>query len=348
MDILWNLFWWGFLYMIFIRPIAKLMIKKNPQLPQIVHVLADPLVELKNMFGSGMNSNIKNASFTSSNSSFNTTSMNNIKGKLLWIVGLVAIVVIVMNILIVIPAGQTGVRTLFGKVKDQEVSSGLHVINPLENVERMSIRTEEYTMSVTQGEGQKTGADQITALTNEGLQVDLDITVFYHLEERSASDVYKNLGLNYQEKIIRPEIRSAIREVVARYNAKDIYSEKRNEVANGIREKLSETIDPRGIIVEQVLLRNVTLPASLSKSIQEKLQAEQESQRYEFVLQKEEKEAERKRVEAAGQRDAQAIINESLSAKYLQYLYIKELKDRAGTIYVPTGADGLPIFKSVE
>ncbi len=344
MDILWNIFWWGFIYLILIRPIAKLIVKKNPQVPHILYILADPLVELKRVFSNNTTSTIRDASFTSTN----TTSMNNIKGKILWIIGFIVIIVIVMNILIVIPAGQTGVRTLFGKVKDQEVSSGLHIINPLENVERMSVRTEEYTMSVAQGEGQKAGADQISALTNEGLQVDLDITVFYHLDERSASDVYKNLGLNYQEKIIRPEIRSAIREVVARYNAKDIYSEKRNEVANGIREKLSETIDPRGIIVEQVLLRNVTLPASLSKSIQEKLQAEQESQRYEFVLQKEEKEAERKRVEAAGQRDAQAIINESLSAKYLQYLYIKELKDRAGTIYVPTGADGLPIFKSVE
>ncbi len=279
---------------------------------------------------------------------FSKNIMNNLKGKIFLAIGFIILIIVAMNILIVIPAGQTGVRTLFGRVNDKEMSSGLHIINPLENVDRMSVRTEEYTMSVTQGEGQKVGADQITALTNEGLQVDLDITVFYHLEEKSASDVYKNLGLSYQEKIIRPEIRSAIREVVARYNAKDIYSEKRNEVADGIRMKLSETIDPRGIIVEQVLLRNVTLPASLSKSIQEKLQAEQESQRYEFILQKETKEADRKRVEAAGQRDSQAIINESLSAKYLQYLYIKELKDRVGTIYVPTGADGLPIFKSVE
>ncbi|MFA5985894.1 MAG: prohibitin family protein [Parcubacteria group bacterium] len=342
MDTLWNIIIVLAIYIVFIRKILRAQIIKNPQSPRFVYILYNPIKELISYAG-GAKSNIKTASFTSKN-----TSMFNIKGKILWIAGIILIIVIVMNIFIVIPAGQTGVRTLFGRVNEKEMSSGLHIIDPLENVERMSIRTEEYTMSITQGEGQKSGADQITALTNEGLQVDLDITVFYHLDEESASDVYKNLGVNYQEKIIRPEIRSAIREVVARYNAKDIYSEKRNEVADGIRTKLSETIDPRGIMVEQVLLRNVTLPASLSKSIQEKLQAEQESQRYEFVLQKETKEAERKRVEAAGQRDSQAIINESLSAKYLQYLYIKELKDRQGTIYVPTGADGLPIFKSVE
>lgn len=349
MEHLGTFFWWAFVYFIIIRPIARSLIKSNPGLPQIFHIVAKPLDALMRYLAATKTDPVKNASYTNVNSSNKVSMiMNNIKSKIILIGVIMVIVIILFNIFVVIPAGQTGVRTLFGRVNDREISSGLHIINPLENVERMSVRTEEYTMSVVQGEGQKTGADQISALTNEGLQVDLDITVFYHLDERSASDVYKNLGLNYQEKIIRPEIRSAIREVVARYNAKDIYSEKRNEVAEGIRAKLSQTIDPRGIIVEQVLLRNVTLPAGLAKSIQEKLQAEQESQRYEFVLEKETKEAERKRVEAAGQRDAQAIINESLSAKYLQYLYIKELKDRAGTIYVPTGADGLPIFKSVE
>lgn len=266
------------------------------------------------------------------------------------IIGIIVFVVIIIlfNVIVVIPAGHTGVQTLFGNVRDKELSAGLHFVNPFVSIERMTIRTEEYTMSIAQGEGQRSGADQITALTNEGLPVDLDITVFYHLNEESASDVYKDLGLRYQEKIIRPEIRSAIREVVAQYDAKAIYSEKRGEVAMGIKDLLVETVAPRGIGVEQVLMRNVTLPPKLSGSIQEKLQAEQESQRYDFILEKEKKEAERKRIEAEGQRDAQGIINQSLTPKYLQYLYIKELKDREGTIYVPTGGDGLPLFKSVQ
>ncbi|MCK4636001.1 MAG: prohibitin family protein [Candidatus Moranbacteria bacterium] len=263
------------------------------------------------------------------------------------VIGTIILFFIVINIFVVIPTGFTGVQSIFGKVQDRELSSGLHIVNPLVSIEKMKIQTEEYTMSVTQGEGKKSGADQISALTNEGLPIDLDITVFYRLQEDKASDVYRELSVNYQEKIIRPEIRSAIREVVAKYSAKEIYSEKRQEVALAIKDRLITTIEPRGITVEDALLRNITLPAKLSASIQEKLQAEQESQRYEFILQKEEKEADRKRVEAAGQRDSQKIIDESLTPRYLEYLYINELKDRAGTIYVPIGNDGLPLFKGI-
>lgn len=274
---------------------------------------------------------------------------SHINGKI--IIGailLFAFVILLFNSVVSIPAGTTGVRAFFGKVQDRELHSGLNLVNPLETIERMSIRTEEYTMSVAQGEGQRQGADQITALTNEGLPVDLDITVFYRLNEDDASDVYREIGITYQEKIIRPEIRSAIREIVAKFDAKAIYSEKRNEVAEGIRGHLIERLAPRGITVEQVLLRNVTLPSGLAGSIQLKLQAEQDAQRLDFVLEKEKKEADRKRIEAQGQSDAQEILNKTLTPRYLQYLYISELKEREGTIYVPTGSDGLPIFKSVQ
>ncbi len=250
--------------------------------------------------------------------------------------------------IVIIPAGETGVYHLFGKVKDKELSSGFHLKNPLAVVTKMSIRTEEYTMSITKGEGDIEGADAIKALTREGLEVDLDMTVLYRLKEDQASEVFKNVGLDYVQKIIRPSIRSGIRETVANYEAKDIYSEKRQETAEQILEKLKKDISPRGIVVEEVLLRNVNLPSKLSNSIQEKLTAEQEAQRYDFVLQKETKEAERKRIEAAGQRDAQRIINESLTPNYLNYLYIRELKDREGTIYIPVNpSTGMPMFKGL-
>ena len=153
---------------------------------------------------------------------------------------------------------------------------------------------------------------------------------------------------NYIETIIRPSIRSGIREVVANYEAKDIYSEKRAEATMKITERLKSEIEPRGIVVEDVLLRNVNLPAKLVNAIQEKLTAEQEAQRYDFVLQREKKEAERKIIEAEGQRSAQQIISQSLTPNYLNYLYIKELKDREGTIYVPTNpSTGLPLFRGL-
>ncbi|MDF1498718.1 MAG: prohibitin family protein [Patescibacteria group bacterium] len=264
------------------------------------------------------------------------------------IVIVLALIILIKSV-VIIPAGETGVYHLFGKVKDSEVKSGFHLINPLAKITKLSIRTEQYTMSIAKSEGQKLGDDSIDALTSEGLTVKLDITVFYHLVENSASDVFKELGTDYQEKIIRPEIRSAIREVVAGYDSKSIYSDKRDEIITTIKEKMTNNIEPRGIAIEQVLLRNVILPAKLDSSIQEKLQAEQESQRYDFILEKEKKEADRKRIEAEGQRDAQTTINESLTPEYLNYLYIRELKDREGTIYVPTNPDnGMPMFKGIQ
>ena len=273
---------------------------------------------------------------------------NNIGRNVFGIVVIILLIWLFFASIVIVDAGETGVYSLFGKVKNEELSSGFHLVIPLAKVTKMSIRTEEYTMSIAQGEGRKSGNDAITSLTKEGLSVDLDMTVLYRLEESKASDVYRELGENYDEKIIRPTIRTAIRDVIAQYEAKDIYSEKREEAAQKIQEQLATQLVNGGIIIETVLLRNVALPENLAKAIQEKLQADQEAQKYDFILQKEKKEKERKVIEAEGQRDAQKIINESLSANYLYYLYIRELKDRQGTIYVPTSpSTGMPLFRDL-
>lgn len=299
--------------------------------------------------------NIDNLNKTTSN--MNTQNINNtidpmlenIKKKISFFVVFAVIALVLLSSIRIVDAGFTGVYSLFGKVGENELSSGFHLVNPLGRVIPMTIRTEEYTMSVLQGEGKKAGADAISALTKEGLSVDLDITVLYHLNEEEAAQVYEEIGLNYEEKLIRPEIRSAIREIIARYEAKDIYSEKREEAAEGIIESLSGKLGPRGIIIETVLLRNVQLPSGLAESIQQKLQAEQEAQRYDFLLTKEEKEKQRKIIEAEGQRESQDIITKSLTTNYLYYLYINQLKDREGTIYVPTSAEtGMPLFKNIS
>ncbi|MCK5027734.1 MAG: prohibitin family protein [Candidatus Pacebacteria bacterium] len=253
-------------------------------------------------------------------------------------------IALLASMIVVIPAGYTGVYHLFGKVRDKEISSGIHLINPLASVVEMSIRTEQYTMSIVAGEGQRFGDDSIEALTKEGLKVGLDMTVHYHLVEDKASDVYRELGVGYEEKILRPEVRSAIREVVASYEAKDIYSDKREEVVGKIKEIMQKNINPRGIEIESVLLRNVILPPMLTQAIEDKLTAEQEAQKYDFILEKEEKEADRKRIEAKGQKDAQWTINQSLTDRYLQYLYIQNLENREGTIYVPYD---LPLFRGL-
>lgn len=261
---------------------------------------------------------------------------------------LVVITIIVIRFIVIIPPGKVGVYQLFGSVSTQAYNSGIHFVNPLGTMTEMDTRTQDYTMTITEGEGRVLKPDVISTLTKEGLSVDLDITVLYHLVGDKAPEIYKTIGLDYDEKIIRPTIRSAIREVVALYEAKELYSEKRGEAVQKLVQTMKTTLEPRGFYLEEALLRNVKLPDKLTASIEEKLTADQEAQRMEFVLLKEQQEAERKRIEAAGQRDAQKIINESLSDRYLEYLYINSLKDRLGTIYVPTNPqNGMPLFKSL-
>lgn len=264
-------------------------------------------------------------------------------------IGIIIIIAVIFTLTItVVPAGNVGVMDFFGKVRDQELSPGIQFKIPFSRVIPFSIQTQDYTMTGRVGEGQVSNDDSISALTKEGLTVGLDITTLYHLDGNNAPRIYKEIGRNYETKILRPSIRSVIREVVARYQAEDLYSEKRAEAVEKILESLKNKTENRGIVLEQVLLRNVILPAKLADSIEEKLKAEQESKRFDFVLEKEKKEAERKRLEAAGQRDAQKIINESLTDRYLEYLYIRELKDRQGTIYVPVNPqNGLPMFKGL-
>lgn len=329
----------GFLVIYYISRIIKIILSSdNPFLMQIRDSFFNQF-NFKQGQAFNKTSNIINN---------NTMLINNPKRLFSYIAISIIIVIILLKSIIIIQAGETGVYQLFGKVRDQELKSGFHFINPLASVVRMSTRTEQYTMSVAQEEGNKQGDDSIDALTNEGLTIKLDITVLYHLIEDQASDIYKNLGENYEEKIIRPEIRSAIRETVAKYDSKAIYSDKRDEITASLKDRLEKALISRGIVSEAILLRNVSLPPNLSTAIQEKLKSEQESQRYNFLIDKEKKEAERKIIESKGQRDAQQIINESLTDKYLNYLYIKELKDRQGTIYVPINPQtGMPVFKGL-
>jgi regulator of protease activity HflC (stomatin/prohibitin superfamily) len=269
------------------------------------------------------------------------------KGGVLLVVVVILLILIPLSIVIV-EAGETGVYSLFGKVRDQELSSGFHFKNPLAKVTKLSVRTQEYTMSGVAQEGKVQGMDSIQALTKEGLDVSLDITVLYRLNQEQAADVYREVGLDYEDKIIRPIIRSSIREIIAQYDAKVIYSEKRNEIGNEIFAKMESYLTDRGFVVEDLLIRNVVLPPDLQKSIEQKLQAEQEAEKMNFVLDKERKEKERKIIEAEGQKESQEIINQSLTPNYLNYLYIRNLQDRQGTIYVPIGENGMPLFKNIQ
>lgn len=265
---------------------------------------------------------------------------------------LIAIVVVVGLLvagplfLVVIDTGKIGIISTFGSVSDRTLNSGLNIKNPFSKVTEISIRTEEYTMSSVENEGKIQGDDSVDARASDGAQVKVDITVLFHVKPEAAVSIFKDLGIDYEAKIIRPVIRSAIREVVAKYTIIEVFSTKRDEIAQKIKEQVAKNIDARGVVVEDTLLRDVKLSQALADSIEQKLTAQQEAEKFEFILAKEKKEAERKVIEAKGQRDAQILISESLTSKYLSYLYINSLKDRQGTIYVPTEG-GMPLFKQI-
>ena len=257
-------------------------------------------------------------------------------------------VIVLLLSMTVVPAGKEGVYDLFGKVKDKELQPGFHLVHPFARVTDMSVKTQEYTMSYIEGEGAVKGSDIISALTKEGLAVDLDITVLYHLEAGTPSDIYKTIGRDYVGVIVRPQIRSAIREVVAKYEAKKIYSEERKAVEQQIYNVLEGVLSERGIVLEAVLLRHVQLPKTLSEAIELKLTAEQSIEQKRFDVLTEMEEANRKRVEARGIADANDIIAKSLTTEYLTWYWIENLENHESVIYVPIGNTGLPLFKEIN
>jgi len=250
-----------------------------------------------------------------------------IRGIGIGIVVVVVLLFLIFNPITLIPAGHVGVKVLFGKVQPNIITEGLHIVNPLLSIHKMSIRTQEYTMSVADREGRVRGDDSIAGLTKEGLSVLLDLTVWYRLMPTEAPNLYQTVGPRYETVILRPAVRTTLRSVMALYEAKDIYSEKRAEATLRLSTMMNEELKGRGIEIEKVLVRNVTLPPQLTKAIEDKLAAEQQAQKMVFVLQKEQQEAKRKTIEAGGIAGAQRVIANSLTTAYLQWYYVNTMKD---------------------
>jgi regulator of protease activity HflC (stomatin/prohibitin superfamily) len=228
-----------------------------------------------------------------------------------------------------VDAGYVGVKTLFGKVQKQTLESGLSLINPLMDVTNIDTRTLNYTMSGVHDEGNKEGDDAIKVLTADGLEVTIDLSVLYRVNPVEAPKLLSEIGVNFEDKIVRPITRTRIRDNSVYYDAVALYSTKRDEFQSRIFKTIEIDFKQRGLILENLLVRNITLPASVKSTIEQKINAEQEAQKMQFVLQKEKQEAERKRVEAQGISDYQRIINESLSERQLQYEQIQAMKELA-------------------
>lgn len=244
------------------------------------------------------------------------------------ILGIVAIGLGVMIASVVqIEAGEAGVKVLFGKVQPMVLGSGLHFINPLMEVKTVDVRTQNYTMSGVHDEGAQAGDDAIRVLTSDGLEVTIDLTVLYRVVGAEAPRLLQETGFDYENKIVRPLTRTKIRDNAVYYQAVELYSTKRDEFQGRIYKGIEADFKKRGLMLEQLLVRNITLPASVRAAIEQKINAEQEAQKMQFVLQKETQEAERKRVEARGISDYQRIISESLTDRQLQYENIKAMME---------------------
>jgi regulator of protease activity HflC (stomatin/prohibitin superfamily) len=265
----------------------------------------------------------------------------------------VGIIIIALGLLFsmfkVIEPGKVGVQALFGKVEDNVLESGLHIIDPLVEVTTFSVQTQNYTMSAKNSEGQLEGDDAIRVLSSDGLEVTIDLSVLYKVNAAKAPFILQNIGENYEDKIVRPITRTAIRDNAVNYQAVDLYSTKREEFQFKINKTIHDSFEKNGLEVQQILVRNITLPATVRASIESKIQAEQDAQKMQFVLQKERQEADRKRVEAQGIADYQKILSTGLSDKQLQYEAIKAQKEIAlspNTKVIIIGGKGNPIMLS--
>src|SRR5271170_4032656 len=234
-----------------------------------------------------------------------------------------------------IPTGNVGVLTLFGRVTGETLSEGIHLINPLKSVQKLSVQTQSVKESAN-------------VPSNEGLILALDTSLLFRLDKSKAAYVFQTVGDNHAEKIVEPTLRAAIRASTSAHSANALYTNARELVQQQIQDELTAQLAPRGVIVENVLLRDIQLPAMLKTSIEAKQQAEQDALRMSFILQKEKQEAERKRIEAQGISDFQRIVAQGISAQLLEWKGIEATEKLAAStnakiVIVGNTKNGLPL-----
>jgi regulator of protease activity HflC (stomatin/prohibitin superfamily) len=249
---------------------------------------------------------------------------------------IIAAIIAIMQFWTIIPAGHVGVVDFLGNVSDNTLKPGVNIVNPMATVVKFDARTQEIkeTMNVP---------------SKEGLTVTVEISLLFSLSFDNANRIYKTVGENYVDKILIPQFRSVVRGVTASYDARALYTVEREAVSKQIEDQLSALVKPRGITLEAAPLRQIILPAGLTASIEEKLKADQESQRMQFVLQKEAQEAERKRIEAKGIADFQDIVSKGITEQLLKWKGIEATEKLSASpnskiVIIGSGKSGLPII----
>lgn len=235
----------------------------------------------------------------------------------------------------VIEDGQAGVKLSWGKIDSQPMDRGMNVINPItDNVEIWNVKTQEIK-------------ETASVPSSEGLISSLDVSVLYQTPKEKVVSVRQTIGNDYKTTVLEPYVREAIRNVVSGYQVKSLYNDAgRTEIGIKIKDFLIEKLGSKGIVIQDVLLRDVRLPEAFSDSIQNKLKLEQEALGKEFSLQSAKKDAEIAVAKAHGVADSNAVIANSITPNYLRYLWIQGMQtNQMQVVYVPTEAN-LPIMEA--
>ncbi|MBM4116739.1 prohibitin family protein [bacterium] len=255
------------------------------------------------------------------------------------LLALVGVIGVLAQSIVSIPAGHVGLKDFFGKIGDGALAPGLHLVNPLLTIREMDVRTQEIT-------------ETASVPSKEGMNMSLDISMLYSVEPTKAAAIYRTIGPDYAAIFVVPTLRSELRGATTAYEAKALYTSQRQAIAETITGALRPILAERGIRLEQVLLRSVTLPPQLAQAIENKLQAEQESERMRFVLDRERQEAERKKIEAQGIADFQAIVSEGINQNLLRWKGIEATQKLAESanakVVIVGGQDGLPLILNTQ
>lgn len=247
------------------------------------------------------------------------------------------LVILLLSSITRVGTGHVGVLTLFGKVQTNgTLGEGIHLINPLKTNNELSVQTQTLKESAS-------------VPSSEGLMISLDTSLIYHLNPDRAAEVFQKIGSDYENIVVEPTLRSAIREATASHTANALYTGEREMVGKQIYDQVSTQLNQRGLIVETVLLRDIQLPATLKAAIEAKQQAEQESLAMNFRLQKETQEAQRKRIEAAGVRDFQQIVAQGITPSLLEWKGIEATENLAKSpnskvVVIGNNKNGLPLI----
>jgi prohibitin 1 len=262
------------------------------------------------------------------------------RGGLLRLVGLgvaaFLLVILLFSCVTRVGTGHVGVLTLFGKVTGEVLTEGIHLISPLKTNNELSIQTQTIKESAN-------------VPSSEGLMMSLDTSLIYHLNPDRAAEVFQKIGADYENVVVEPTLRSAIREATASHTANALYTGEREMVGKQIYDQITSELNKRGLTVENVLLRDIQLPATLKAAIEAKQQAEQESLAMNFRLQKETQEAQRKRIEAAGVRDFQQIVAQGITPSLLEWKGIEATENLAKSanskvVVIGNNKNGLPLI----